>query len=514
MHSAYLLTLSAITVVALFAASAIYWFERPLLQYPDQSIYIVMAEQLLNGKRLYVDVIDFNPPLITYINTLPVLLGRAFHLPLTLSFNIFTLGLMLVSMILSGCLMFQHRRGRDSFFYLPVLIGFLLLCREHRVDFGQREHLLVITYLPFLILRHFRWQGLQINKNLATICGLFAATCISFKPQFLLMAMAPELVYFLEKRNWKAFLKPEIFACAGFGIAYGAHFAFLDEQTKQQFFNFVVPLVTGGYDYYQASVVRLLCCEQSFAAMATIIAAFAMSRHCSLLMPIAAYTAASLSIYVLAAQDWSHHLVPVEFGTRLLVCLEAAVIIRYLCSYSQSMRLLNIHMTLLLTALGAVLFAFTTRAVPVEENKIDLSTLGYSGYSAYDDVGVWSDVITKYSEKGDPVLCISDAIAPGYPAVLQLERTPGSRYLHGMPLMLAKYLCFEKLHVKDRALFLTFYERIINDYQQDIGAFRPKLLIIRKSAILDALNKSEFFKKLNDYELKETFEGHLIYQRK
>src|SRR5687768_11876217 len=121
----FLLGLSIVILGAMFVAIATFWVTHPLLQYLDQTMYLGLAQLFLDGMRPYVDMVDFNPPLILYINLIPALIERWFHVHILTAFYSFVLGLMMLSVLLSGFVMFQQKERREAFYYLPVLIGFV-----------------------------------------------------------------------------------------------------------------------------------------------------------------------------------------------------------------------------------------------------------------------------------------------------------------------------------------------------------------------------------------------------
>jgi hypothetical protein len=518
-HPALLLGIGAVALGSAFASVVAFWLYHPLLQYPDQSMYLATAGLMLDGKKLYVDMVDFNPPLITYLNILPVMLARAVHIPTTMAFSLYLFALIMVSTVVSGYLMFKDRKSEDAYFYLPFLLGFLFLCKQEVLDFGQREYLLIITYLPFFVVRYLRWRGVKIPRWIAVFSGLYAATTLALKPQFLLMAAAPELVYFIQKRRWKEFFTPETISCAALGIAYGVHLLFLDPAVKDRFYNFVVPLVKTGYDYYTVSFLKTISDFSRpflYQVIVAIVLALPLSRYCSLIAPTTAFTVASLAIYLVASQEWSHHWVPVEFGKLTLFWLEIAVVARYLCSYSVTSKQLNLYMSGVLVALGIALHTLQNLPqAPLDQKNFDMTKIGYTGVSPDEDIQPWANIVLKYSKKGDHILFISDAIAPGYPVTLQMERRPASRYLHGMPLMMAKYLAFEKHRVDDRMKFEAFYQQIIDQYYEDIQKNKPTLIIVRNSGIMEPLQKGAFFgTHLENYKQVEKVDEHFIYIRK
>ncbi|HMY02717.1 MAG TPA: hypothetical protein PKA48_05155, partial [Candidatus Obscuribacter sp.] len=72
----------ALGLLLLSGANFLYWSMHPLSISADQSVYVQSGLLLLQGKVPYLDFFDFNPPLIVYLNVIPVLVARALALPL------------------------------------------------------------------------------------------------------------------------------------------------------------------------------------------------------------------------------------------------------------------------------------------------------------------------------------------------------------------------------------------------------------------------------------------------
>ena len=111
----------------------------------DVGWLLYCAERMLDGARLYVDVIDENPPLIFWLGVPPVAAAKLFELPPILVFN-----LSVAALGLLGCAM-SYRVLRTAWPESPTahcvaLAGLLLalVLVAPGQDFGQRENLLFI----------------------------------------------------------------------------------------------------------------------------------------------------------------------------------------------------------------------------------------------------------------------------------------------------------------------------------------------------------------------------------
>ncbi len=159
---------------------------------PDTAFLLYAAGRVLDGARLYVDVVEINPPLIVALNLPAVLLARALGVT-----DIAVLRLLL-SMALLGSLAFSAwalrlALGADRARLRPLLllIAFALFLAPGN-DFGQREHLLVALALPYLLLATARAHGRLPAAGPALAAGLLAGSGLALKPHFLLVWVAIE----------------------------------------------------------------------------------------------------------------------------------------------------------------------------------------------------------------------------------------------------------------------------------------------------------------------------------
>ena len=187
----------------------------------DVAWMLLAAERALAGERLYVDVIEVNPPLIIWLSLAPVLAARTLEISEILSFRLIMLGVLSGSVLVSSWLLGRepHERPRTR---RPILIlAIMALLPLVGYDFGQREHLMLALFLPYLLLTSVRAEGRPVGSSMAWIIGLSAGVGIAIKPQFVPLWIAIEGYLAWERRDRLAWLRPEALAVAALGLAYG-----------------------------------------------------------------------------------------------------------------------------------------------------------------------------------------------------------------------------------------------------------------------------------------------------
>lgn len=160
---------------------------------PDIAYNLYAPARLLDGARLYRDLVDMNPPLIFAINLPIVWLARAAHVSDVLLFRI------AATAMLGGLLLFTRRllaryplQGRPvERRYLLLGLCFILFPLSGE-DFGQREHLVLGLLLPYTVLAVGRLRGEGIDAVDAAWAGVLAGLGLALKPQFVLAVVGVE----------------------------------------------------------------------------------------------------------------------------------------------------------------------------------------------------------------------------------------------------------------------------------------------------------------------------------
>ena len=149
-HRRNLVSVVSLLVLTLVLAVVMFITLRSPLK-DDIAWLLYVARRWIAGRELYIDLVEVNPPLIVWISAIPIAIGRWLDAdPQLVAMPVF------VALVL-GCACWTARllRPRGPVFAraMPVFaaIGMALLILP-AADLGQREHLLVAAFLPYLAL--------------------------------------------------------------------------------------------------------------------------------------------------------------------------------------------------------------------------------------------------------------------------------------------------------------------------------------------------------------------------
>ena len=281
----------------------------------DVGAVLQWSGRMLQGERLYVDINDVNPPLIYWLNLIPAGLADLAHLSAPFAFSATVLA------ALAGCLalarpLFRQLAPKESFaaFALPGLALYVLLVYPQG-SFGQREHLLTIFTLPYLLLAAARARGLSVAPWRAALIGLVAAIGIGIKPHFSFLPVLIEL-YLLASCGPRARLRdPSPWVIVGFGIAYAVAAILI----HPAFFSHELPLAMR---YYERGLGwHVLLEPQSLGvilALAPLAAAAFVLRGAKLPHILALAALATLIGACLQGRGWDYHFLPANSEVILL----------------------------------------------------------------------------------------------------------------------------------------------------------------------------------------------------
>ena len=200
-------------------------------------------------------------------------------------------------------------------------------------DTGQREHLFVLLYIPYLFLRILRYRGGLIAAWFAVLLGVQAGIGAELKPLFLLIAVNVEIVLLIATHRRRMLFYPEVVALAGVVIAYTVHWMLVPTAMREAFFSRWLPLISYGYNAddvsYLQVIEKIMLSPVSLAALAAAVAAVmvCMQRRSRLrfhLIALATLTAVTFVLIILQQKGWTSHCIPLNVAGML--CLAILVV--------------------------------------------------------------------------------------------------------------------------------------------------------------------------------------------
>jgi hypothetical protein len=209
----------------------------------DVSWYIHVARGVLDGKELYVDFVEVNPPLGMWL-TVPIVAGAelvSIHADLALKSVLIVfsaISLLLVNRYVT--LSAQWDKSKRLVFMALMALGILFF---PGADFGQREHMTVLFFAPWLFLRLAKNAGVRVGVFETCAVGAFAALAISLKPHAMFAPLFVEAFLFWKTRNLRATFSIENIAAGLVVLAYIAIIVVF----KPQYISEMIPIGKAAY---------------------------------------------------------------------------------------------------------------------------------------------------------------------------------------------------------------------------------------------------------------------------
>jgi hypothetical protein len=386
----------------------------PMLAAPpinhDVAAVLSFSQRWYAGERLYVDLIDVNPPLIFVLNLVPAALADLTGLDgvVALQIVLFAFGFAMWALAL---------RVRDRAAEPPILRGLLdvlpgLMVFACGYDFGQRETLMVACATPYLLVAARREVGEVPRARIAA--AVLAAVGFALKPYFLGIPALVELVVLLGRahhgNDWRAAIRdslsdPVPWTLAAVWVAYLVGIKLL----FPEFLGVVVPLVWDFYlDQGGLSALQVLLVPRLATALCLLVPLLLLTLRqrrrptAALARMSAAAAIGALASAMVQHKGWTYHVVPVELMALALATVLAA---RWLDAGGAERLPGGARAA---TALLACVFALYC----VEAGEAPWNEIGYDR----SDAAHLTDLL-RAEAADERVLVLSPGIAPIYPAL-------------------------------------------------------------------------------------------------
>jgi hypothetical protein len=315
----------------------------------DVSWLMHASARLMAGGTYSNNFFEINPPLILYLYMPPVFLAKHSSVALIVALRSYIILLGSLSLIICNKLVkiiFRNNTFIQLTFMLMLAVVYFLL---PSFEFGQRENLLLIFSMPYLLLVATRLQGRTWPVYVSLGIGIVAGLGFALKPYFLLTPFFIELYYCSAQRKLFAWLRPESLAIAGVMGLYTLFIVIF----FRDYLTVVIPTVRRIYPAFTMLWPTVLAqpvmvfCEISLLFFVVCYQTNPYKKSCDIfLLAIFSY----LITYFIQHTLWYYHIYPALGLTLLLVVM-------ILCVFLQNTSVRKRDYAYL-GALGYVFFAF------------------------------------------------------------------------------------------------------------------------------------------------------------
>jgi len=275
----------------------------------DVSWLLVIGERMLDGQRLYRDIIEINPPMAAFAYLPGVALARVLGVDPR---HVIDAQLLLLA---AASLFAVSRILRLSPATAPLKSGAFAVWAAAVVTilpmhvFAQREHIAMLTFLPALAVYALRSNREPLPLWAILIAGAGAGITLAFKPFFTVPAALCILFAAIRSRSWLTLLAPENIIAAALVITVSVStYIFYPE-----YFTVTYPLVRDTYLSWSmpASVIFLNDATLVFAiAMVSVLLARQKRMPDSLLLVTALASIGFAVSFFLQRRGWAYHSYP------------------------------------------------------------------------------------------------------------------------------------------------------------------------------------------------------------
>jgi hypothetical protein len=481
--------------------------QSPLAVNFVSAAYLQYAQMVHAGSTLYLDIFDINPPLLTYLHEVAVLLSNQFNLHVIIAFKLILGLLSLLSFLLCAAVL-RRQLGSPQWPYAVVL----LLCSSAMSFvagdyFGQSEHIFVLAFLPFFLLRWQRWSDMrQHNQLLAAACGALAAIGLFTKVYFLLVPIIIELYWFSRGRLFRGFLTTEIISCKIVYVLCLVQIFLLPSTAQHIYLKEILPLTVQAYATFNVGLVRTVL-MQDYPLIITLMliccgCVFYLRRTFDLLVPLALWMVAAYLGFVLQAKCWVYQTVPLMAGIFLagamIITANGRQILRWILQKTRYKYILEQSVedvdqkTILGLLIGSCVVAlfFVIRFLPQtayglticqQQQPANRCRSLESELAKIVDRHEEAALLQKFSSPGDKVLFLNTGLYPAYPVMTMTNRLPGSRY---QDQQIIAFLEYQKRNTNDTASLAKIQERenrVFQEILDDVQAKKPRLILIKQN---------------------------------
>ena len=292
----------------------------------DVAAVLAFAQRWLAGEKLYSELIDVNPPLIFILNLLPAGIAAMTPLDGVTALRLCVLAFGGLAWLLALRTRRRAAEGAVERAVLDVLPALFLVGAGY--DFGQREHLMAVGALPYVLCATQRAEGRGARSWL--MASVLAAVVFALKPHFLAVPVLVEIGVLVARLRmgtaWgRALRDPVPWVLAAIWSLYLASVPLI----FPDYAGVVLPLVwdfyvgLGGLSAWQVLLVpRMMTAALLLAPLVVLAVFWRPARGAPRIVALAAIGAAVAAMA--QHKGWSYHILPLElFACALAVLIGA-----------------------------------------------------------------------------------------------------------------------------------------------------------------------------------------------
>jgi len=521
------LSLLALLTTILILVALVFSVGMPIND--DAAVYLLCAQRLLDGNVPYVDYVELNPPLAHYVHIPPVYLARQTGIEPTLIFHILVLVLTLWSAfcfwrIISKSRVASTPAGTYLMTSCWVLFSVIVFGEE---NFGQREHLFILAFVPFLFVREARYRDVGLNFLFALAVGLGAGLFLFLKPYFLFLWVSLELWLTYRTRRFSALYAIESLVPLTLGVLYTGHFWLVPPEMRIAYFQRWLPFIFEHYNVYNADWPRLLLLDSVkqltilFTTVACSIVAFSTwkrARQSTRVQIEVVWLSMTLSFatYFWQSKGWLYHLLPM-LGF-LVVLLSILIVLTLEIHGAQHSTHRNLSFkSRLVSVVSAIMIGSFLLIYRVSANAITFTST----------LQPYIEYIVNRTEGDDRVTFISTNVFPACATLVEARRLSGTRFLAMFPIAM-----FQQHAAPDTADTFSYKKlddmgidekQFLRELGADVIGNKPKLIFIQTSqcqACPRSFRIDQYLQRcgwvhdnLVDYRMSGTVLDFIVFQR-
>ena len=313
------LMVSAISLTLLLVVVSVVLFLTLRSPLKDDIAWLMyVARRWMAGRELYIDVVEVNPPLIIWISAVPSEIAQWLNVDTRLVVMPMFIAFVLACAWWSASLL---RTQGGIFAQTPpvfAVVGTALLILP-AVDLGQREHLLVAAFLPYLALFARSLDGRPAPRVSSVAAGVLAGLGCALKPGYAAVFVVLECLALTRGlRPWRAMPLAAGMALLGYaGLVAMVCPAYLERD---------VPMALALYGATDASFVTLLSDSTVLLVGEAVAVGLLWLRRRrlfdqGLMLTLTVFAATATVICFADGKNWYYHRLPAIVTTVLALLL-------------------------------------------------------------------------------------------------------------------------------------------------------------------------------------------------